>query len=391
MIDSILIENMRSQLAQVSMKFVRYKYHEIDWNLRMVGLVGPRGIGKSTLIMQRILQEKGSQTALYLSADSSYFTQHTLTETASEFVKEGGTHLYLDEIHKYPEWSRELKEIYDVHPTLKIVFTGSSILDLLKGQADLSRRAVIYHMQGLSFREYLKMFHEIDLPPLSWDKIMENRMDHLAIEHPLPLFRQYLKEGYYPFSKEGAFFARLDQMVMQTLETDIVQYASLSISSGRKLRRLMAIIAQSAPFKPDYTSIANTLGISRNIVPDYLLYMERTGLIGQLRDETGGLRSLGKIEKVYLDNTNLMYALGANQANIGNVRETFFYNQVRVVKEIISSKVSDFVVGENTYEIGGRKKGNAQIANVNNGYVVKDDIEYGFGKTIPLWMFGLLY
>lgn len=391
MIDNVLIEFMREQLAITSLDFVRYTCTDIDWSLRMFGIVGPRGVGKSTLVKQHIIFEKENQKALYISADHSYFAQHTLSEVASSWIKEGGTHLYIDEIHKYGNWSTELKNIYDGHPTLYVVFTGSSILDLLKGQADLSRRAVMYTMQGLSFREYLEMFHGIKMPKYTLKEVIGNMVDSTILPHPLPLFRQYLKDGYYPFSIEGAFRSRLEQIITQTLESDIPQYASLSISTGRKLRRLMGIVAQSAPFKPDYSSIANAIGVSRNVLPDYFLYMERTGMIGQLRDETGGLRSLGKVDKIYLDNTNMMYVLGADSANTGNIRETFFYNQTRLVSDVISSKVSDFVIGDHTFEVGGKKKRAKQIEDVPNGLVVKDDIEYGHGITIPLWTFGLLY
>lgn len=390
MIDISLVEYMREQLNLVSTEFMRYEYDKIDWSLRMVGLVGARGVGKSTLVLQHIKMSE-NQKALYVSADNSYFSQHTLVEVASDFVKEGGTHFYIDEIHKYPSWSTELKVIYDGHPSLHVVFTGSSILDLLHGQADLSRRVVMYQMQGLSFREYLQMFHGIRLPRYDLEDIINNRVDDSLLPHPLPLFRQYLRSGYYPFSKEGAFLTRIEQVVMQTLESDIPQFASMTVSTGRKLRKLMGIIAQSAPFKPDYSSIANALTVSRNVVPDYLLYMERAGMIGQLRDETGGIRSLGKVEKVFMDNSNLMYALANDNTNIVNVRETFFYNQTRVTQDVIASKVSDFVIGEHTFEVGGKGKGGAQIENVPNGHIVKDDIEYGFGRTIPLWTFGLLY
>lgn len=391
MIDDVLMDFMREQLAMTSLDFVRYNHSEIDWSLRMFGIVGPRGVGKSTLIKQHIIFEKENQKALYVSADHSYFSQHTLLEVASAWIKEGGTHLYIDEIHKYENWSTELKNIYDGHPSLYVIFTGSSVLDLLKGQADLSRRAVMYNMQGLSFREFLEMFHGIKMPKYTLGEVIDNKVDDKILPHPLPLFRQYLQDGYYPFSKEGAFKSRLDQIITQTLESDIPQYASLSVSTGRKLRRLMGIVAQSVPFKPDYSSIANAIGVSRNVLPDYFLYMERAGMIGQLRAETGGLRSLGKVEKTYLDNTNMMYVLGADSTNTGNIRETFFFNQTRMVCDVISSKVSDFVIGEHTFEVGGKKKGKKQIEDVPNGHIVKDDIEYGHGTKIPLWTFGLLY
>ena len=242
MIDTVLTDYMLEQLRLVNMDFVRYKYSAIDWSLRMIGLTGPRGVGKSTLVLQHILQSQNTQKALYISADRSYFAQHTLVEVASDFVKEGGTHLYIDEIHKYQNWSSELKEIYDGHPSLQVMFTGSSVLDLLKGQADLSRRAVMYSMQGLSFREYLEMFHGLQFPVYSLEDVVANKVDDKILPHPLPLFRQYLRKGYYPFSKEGAFLSRLDQIVVQTLESDIPQFASMSVATGRKLRRLGRII-----------------------------------------------------------------------------------------------------------------------------------------------------
>ena len=206
MIDDVLYEFMREQLATTSHDFVRYLYPQIDWTLRMFGLVGPRGVGKSTLIKQHIIFEKDNQKALYISADHSYFANHTLLEVASEWNKEGGTHLYIDEIHKYENWSTELKNIYDGYGALKVVFTGSSVLDLLKGQADLSRRAVMYTMQGLSFREYLEMFHNIIAPKVTLEQIVSGEDITIeGLEHPLPVFRDYLLSGYYPFSKEGAF------------------------------------------------------------------------------------------------------------------------------------------------------------------------------------------
>lgn len=381
----------KEQVALVSLDFKRYMYSRIDWSLRMIGLVGPRGVGKSTLVLQHIKETATSQKSLYVSADHSYFVTHSLIDLADEFVKDAGTHLYIDEIHKYENWSRELKQIYDTHPELKIVFTGSSILDIQKGEADLSRRAVMYKMQGLSFREYLDFFHDIKSDIVSFEDILNDKVVLKNVTHPLPLFREYLQTGYYPFSKEGAYFARLEQIISQTTEFDIPQFAKMSLTTGRKLHRLLKILSQTVPFKPEYSSLATELNVSRNDIPNHLLLLERAELITQLRDETGGMRSLGKIEKVYLDNTNLMYALSGNLTDIGTVRETFFMNQVRVVKDVVSSKFSDFVVDDYTFEVGGKNKKRKQIADIPNSYVVKDDIEYFVNQTIPLWMFGLMY
>lgn len=390
--DSTLQQYMREQLALVSLGFKRYMYDEIEWNLRLVGLVGPRGVGKSTMVLQHINENSQSEKSLYVSADHSYFATHTLIDLADEFVKNGGEHLYIDEVHKYSGWSTELKQIYDTHPELKVMFTGSSVLDILAGEADLSRRTVLYRMQGLSFREYLELFHGIITPVRSLEQIVNG--EKLTIDgllHPLPAFREYLQTGYYPFSKEGAFFSRLDQVITQTTEYDIPKFANMSFNTGRKLHRMLMILSETVPFKPEYTSMANAIKVSRNDIPDYLLYLEKAQMIGQLRDETGGIRGLGKIEKVYLDNTNIMAALVGNKSDIGTIRETFFYNQTRVTTDVISSKESDFCIGKYTFEVGGKGKKRKQIADIKDGYVVKDDIEYHTDGVIPLWAFGLMY
>lgn len=382
---------MKEQLALVTLDFKRYMYDKIEWDLRLVGLVGPRGVGKSTMVLQHI-RENANEKSLYVSADHSYFSNHTLVSLADDFVVEGGEHLYIDEVHKYQGWSTEIKQIYDTHPRLKVMFTGSSVLDILAGEADLSRRVVRYMMQGLSFREYLEMFHNIIAPKVSLEQIVSGEDITIeGLEHPLPVFRDYLLSGYYPFSKEGAFFSRLDQVITQTTEYDIPKFANMSFATGRKLHKMLIILSETVPFKPEYTSIANAIKVSRNDVPDYLLYLEKAQMIGQLRDETGGMRGLGKIEKVYLDNTNIMAALVGNNSDIGTIRETFFYNQARVTTDVISSKDSDFCIGEYTFEVGGKGKKRKQIADIPNGYIVKDDIEYPSTGIIPLWYFGLMY
>lgn len=391
MIDATLLSYMQEQLSQTSLVFKRYKYGQIDWDLRMIGLMGPRGIGKTTLLLQRIIESGQADNSLYVSADHSYFSIHSLVEVADEFVKQGGEYLYLDEVHKYTNWSRELKQIYDTHPALHVVFTGSSVLDILKGEADLSRRAIAYTMQGLSFREYLELFHGITAQVFSLEQILRGEVRIKELPHPLPYFNQYLKSGYYPFAKEKAFFTRLEQMVTQTVEMDIPQFANMSVSTARKLRQMLAVVATLAPYKPDASALAAELKISRNVVPDYLLYLEKAGMIGQLRDATGGMRGLGKTEKVYLDNTNLMFALGGEKVEMGNVRETFFYNQTRETSDVMASKVADFKIGDYTFEVGGKNKTQRQIAGIDNAYIVKDDTEYAFRNEIPLWMFGFLY
>lgn len=386
-----LYEFFTRKLKSTPTDFLRYKYNQIKWQGRFWGLVGPRGVGKSTMLLQYIKLHLNIKDTLYVSADQLYFSEHKLVELADHFVKMGGKHLFIDEIHKYEGWSRELKQIYDSYDDLQVVISGSSILDIYKGLADLSRRVPIYHMQGLSFREYLRLFHQIETPVYSLEDILVHKAVIPGVEHPLPLFQDYLRRGYYPFGKDEEFEMELLQVITQTMEVDIPQHLLANISLGRKLKSLLLVVAKSVPFKPVMQRLADATGISRNDMPSYLIYMERAGMIAQLRDATGGLRGLGKVEKLYLDNTNLIYTLSPDKADIGNVRETFFMNQTRVANEVISSPISDFEIDGKTFEIGGRKKGQKQIQDAAKGYIVKDDLENGYANTIPLWAFGLNY
>lgn len=386
-----LYEIFNRKLKETPLEMIRYKYNEIHWEAPEFGLLGPRGVGKSTMLLQHIRQHLSVTDTLYVSADNLYFATHSLVEMADTFVKMGGRHLFIDEVHKYEGWSRELKQIIDSYSNLQVIISGSSILDIHRGMADLSRRLPVYEMQGLSFREYLQLFHGIKAQAYSLDQILCHEVEIPGVEHPLPLFQDYLKRGYYPFGRDAEFNLELMQVVTQTMEVDIPQYANMNVSVGRKLKQLMMVVAQSVPFKPVMQKLADVTGISRNFVPDYLLYMERAGMIAQLRDTTGGIRNLSKVEKLYLDNTNLIYTLTPRQAEIGNVRETFFMNQMRVRQEVLSSTASDFEISGRTFEIGGRKKGQKQILSVADGFVVKDDIETGYANVIPLWTFGMNY
>ena len=386
-----LFEYSNRLISNVDKKFTRYLYNTIHWENKLIGIVGPRGVGKTTLVLQYIKNNLDVRHTLYVSAEDFYFAKHRLSDLASDFVKWGGKYLFIDEIHKYPDWSNELKLIYDYHNHLKVVFTGSSVLDLKKGSADLSRRAVLYNLQGLSFREYLMLFHQIEVPVFNLNEILNHQVKVPQMAHPLPLFADYLKRGYYPFALEPDFDLKLLQVVHQTLESDIPVYAGMNVSKGRQLKQLMAIIAESVPFKPNMTKISEILAISRNVIADYLLYMEEAGMLAQLRDDTKGIRGLGKINKVYLDNTNLVYILARENANKGNIRETFFINQCRMHYQIVSSNVADFKMEDKDFEIGGKNKGLKQIKTAENGFLVKDDIETGFFNTIPLWHFGLMY
>jgi hypothetical protein len=386
-----LQEHFNKLLSETSTEFYRYIYDHINWESRMIGLTGPRGVGKTTLILQHIKRSVPRQAALYVTAEDFYFADNKLVDLADSFVKIGGEYLYIDEIHKYKNWSKELKLIYDYHPKLKVVFTGSSVLDINKGASDLSRRAVMYRMQGLSFREYLNLFHNIEIARYDLKDILSHKVKTPNDFRPLLYFKEYLERGYYPFALEEDFDLKLQQIINQTLETDIPQYADMNVSTGRKLKQLLAIIAKSVPFKPNITSIATALSASRNSIADYCLFIEEAGFISQLRDATGGIRGLGKVDKIYLDNTNLIYSLGRDAVEIGNVRETFFLNQMRVSHDVITSSISDFQIDNATFEVGGKNKKQKQLQEAQKGFVVKDDIESGYSNVIPLWQFGLEY
>lgn len=378
-------------LKETDTSFLRYLYDEIDWDNRIVGIKGPRGVGKTTMMLQRIKLSIDPSSALYVNADDIYFSNNRLIDLAEKLVQRGVRYLFIDEIHKYSDWSKELKLIYDYYSELKVVFSGSSVLDLNKGTSDLSRRAIVYHLNGLSFREYMAMFQKEILPVYSLEDIVARRPEELKMTALFKHFEDYLKRGYYPFAQDKGFETKLRQIINLTLENDIPVYAGMSASMGRKLKQLLSIISESVPFKPNMSKLAEIIGVGRNLLPDYFLYIEDSGMITQLRDDTGGVRGFGKVDKVYLDNTNLIYSLAEKEANVGNLRETFFLNQMRVKNRVVASDVSDFLIDGMTFEIGGKNKGKKQIEMVENGFVVKDQIEFSSGNILPLWWFGLNY
>ena len=387
-----LNRSYRLLLENTEVQFVRYLHDEINWDSRLIAILGARGVGKTTLILQHIKLYDNIGESLFVTADDLYFTTHSLVELAEEFYQNGGKKLYIDEIHKYSGWSTEIKNIYDLLPGLKVVYTGSSILDIEKGGADLSRRKLEYKLVGLSFREFLKISRDIDVPIHTMEDIIANKIEFPYKEHrPLQLFKEYLQMGYYPFFKEDGYLLRLRNVIYQTLENDIPNFAQMNVATVQKLKKLLYIIAQSVPFKPNFSKLSRDLDVNRNSIPDLMFYLEKAGITNQLRDDTKGIRLLGKVDKVYLNNTNIAYCLSEEEPNIGNIRESVFYTLMRTIKEVTSSSVADFSIGDYTFEIGGKSKGQKQIEGVQNAYVIKDDIEYGHDNIIPLWAFGLTY
>lgn len=389
-----LVLSFRDLIDRVDTRFVRYLHNEIDWNSRLIAILGTRGVGKTTLLLQHIKLTDAITSSLYVTADDLYFSRNTLVGLAQQFYQQGGKYLYIDEIHKYKGWSQEIKNIYDKFPELHVVYTGSSILDLEKGGADLSRRKIEYKLPGLSFREYVNISQGLNLPAYSLEDILAGKVQFPYKDlRPLQLFSQYLHEGYFPFFQEDHYNLRIQGIIKQTMEVDIPVFAEMEIASVQKLRKLMYVLSQSVPFKPNYSKLSADLDIRRNTLPQYMLYLEKAGLISTLREKAAGMKILEKVEKIYLQNPNFAYALSPKNADIGNIRETIFFAWMQERYFISSSKVADFEVEEYVFEVGGRKKGQAQIASVpqGKGFFVKDDVERAVGNIVPLWMFGFVY
>lgn len=394
-----LIQKFYEKYAFTQTTIVRDFIHKIDWKNRLIGIKGSRGIGKTTLILQYIkLNYTPDNSVLYVSLDDLYFTENKLYELADLFYKRGGKLLAIDEVHRYKNWAIELKNMYDDMPNLKIIFTGSSLLHIQQAKADLSRRAVMYEMQGLSFREYLHFETGHVFPVLQLNDILENHIAK-AIEivrslKPLAHFGNYLNCGYYPFYRENlqSFHQKLSEIVLTVLEVDIPQFASIQTSNILYLKKLLKIISGSVPFKPNMNALSIRTGISLNTMKNYIHLLNDAQLLQLLYVEDKGINSLNKPEKVYLNNTNLMYNQQDDNANIGSVRETFFLNQLNSNYKTNASKEADFLVSNKfTFEIGGKNKNSNQIKGVSDSYIVKDDIEIGSNNIIPLWMFGFLY
>ena len=378
---------------------VRDFIHEIDWSNRIIGIKGSRGVGKTTLVLQYIRQNFAPDSSvLYVSLDNLYFADNKLYDLADVFHKKGGKLLVLDEVHKYANWTTEIKNIYDDLSDLKIIFTGSSLLHLRQTKADLSRRAVVYEMPGLSFREYLHFQTNFRFPVFSLEEILNNHIQLSVgiIEklQPLAFFGDYLNYGYYPFFRESltSFHQKLSEIILTVLEVDIPQFAFIQTGNIIYLKKLLRIISSSVPFKPNMNGLSSRTGISLNTMKTYIGLLHNARLLQLLYMPEKGINSLNKPEKIYLNNSNLMYNQGEENVNIGNIRETFFFNQVNVKYKINASAEADFMVSDKyTFEIGGKNKPGKQIKDVPDSYVVKDNIEIGSDNIIPLWMFGFLY
>ena len=387
-----LYEQFNQLLELTPMNFFRAQHDTINWDVRVLGILGQKGVGKSTLILQHIRRAGNRDESLYVTADDIYFSAHTLLDTARNFFARGGKYLYVDEIHKYPGWSREVKNIYDSLPLLHVVYSGSSLLDLKDGGADLSRRVIEYHLPVWSFREYLNLRNGWSLKPASLEEVLRGKVDFpYGAERPLKYFGDYMKKGCYPFFQEPEFETRMRQVINTTVEVDIPQYARMTIAATQKLKKFMYYISKSVPLKINFSDMARDLELSRDELPRYLEYLEKAELVSVLRMRANGDAVLRKMDKLYLHNTNVSYVLSGENPETGNARETIFYCWTRQKYDTVESPVSDFEIDGKTFEVGGRSKGKKQISNLKDAYVVKDSIEYVFDNQVPLWMFGFLY
>ena len=392
-------------LANTSMDIVRDQMNQIHWNAQIISIMGPKGVGKSTLLRQYIKRNYriGDRKALYCSADSVDFSTRTLVELAEQFFINGGELLIVDEIHKYKpgtsDWSKEVKEIYELFPKLKLIVSGSSLLKLKEGDADLSRRAIKYTMPGLSFREALRFYHGLDFPKWTLEDILTHPFDLWEMVtskcKPVVHFKEYLEKGYYPFllEGEGEYFTRIEQVVNYIIETELPQICKVDVANIRKLQALVKLIAEEVPFELNANKIAGSMEIGRDTVVEYLKYLGDAKILNLLYSDRKKTGKLSKPDKVYLENPNLLYAIAPDKVEIGTARESFAVNSLSESHLVEYGKAQgDFKIDSKyTFEIGGRSKDFSQIAGIPDSYIFADDWDMPDGAKLPLWMLGFLY
>lgn len=395
-----LIELFRKKMTGPLSVFERELERKINWNARLISVRGSRGTGKTTLFLQHIKKtfSNNLNKVLYVNLDNIYFSNNTLVELAEKFASRGGTHLFIDEVHKYENWSKEIKNLYDDFPELHIAFTGSSLLEILNGRADLSRRTLVYELTGLSFREYLSLIKAHDFPIFTLEEILKNN-EQISAEiaskiKPFEFFDDYLSFGYYPYFLEGKddYFNRLNETLNMILEVELPMLRGLEIAYIPRIKKLLAVIGESAPFIPNITQLAAKIGISRQTLLIYLKYLEDAKLINQLYKKSRGLSVLEKPEKILMENTNLIELFNGENANTGSRRETFVLNQLLHSHKVDFSEESDFFVDSKyTFEVGGKNKKRKQIQEIPDSYIIADDIEFGTDRQIPIWLLGFMY
>ena len=389
-------------LKDTSLRFVRSIINDIPWSeSRLNAIRGARGVGKTTLMLQYQKLHYGNNEnhkSLYIRLDNAYFAQHNLVDVAEQFYRQGGELLLVDEVHNAQYWAKEIKEIYDVYKQLHVVFTGSSLLHILNAQADLSRRCLSYDMQGLSFREYMQLYHNIELPKVTLDDILKNSMD-ISMEvqkkcRPLEFFPHYLQKGYYPFGTESfdSYYQRVESTADLLLNIELPQLRGIDIGNVRKLKALLAVISTEVPMVIDVTKLSTLIGVSRVTLLAYLQYLHEAKLIRLLYSDDLSVKKMQKPDKILMENSNLLYALSLDKPNMGTVRETFFCNQLGYNHQVEYSKKGDFLIDHKfTFEIGGKSKDGKQISQTENAFIASDEFDFPLGNKLPLWLFGLMY
>ncbi len=385
------------KIHDVPRTFRRYLFDEINFDNRQISLLGSRGAGKTTLLLQ-IAAEHPEISILYVALDDLFFTESSLYSLAEAFEKQGGELLLLDEVHKYPNWSRELKLIYDDLPALKIIYSSSSILDIYKGESDLSRRTIAYTLKEMSFREYMRFQYGIDLPKFSLQTLLSEH-ENISYElvrqfKPLKYFPNYLKHGAFPFydGNELEYYQQIRNIINLILELDLLTVKALDYSSIAKLKRLLYVLSLNVPFTPNISKLSEKVGLTRNAVIEALSLLERAELIQLLYKKTRSISVLNKPDKIWLHNTNFIYALSEGNPDMGNLRESFFLSQFIHLHQLTLPEKGDFLIDDRyLFEVGGKSKTQKQIAGLDNAFIVKDGIETGINNSIPLWIFGLIY
>ena len=393
-----LLEFQENILRQIKNDFRRYLLNQINWKHRMIGIKGPRGAGKTTLMLQHLKYDLGmSAEALYVTADHNWFYNHTLFDVANDWYKEGGKILFIDEVHKYPKWSVELKNIYDGLPEMFVIFSASSALDIYRGEADLSRRVITYLLPGLSFREFLIFTKGISFEAINIDDIKKNHqsLSRMITEdfRPLPAFRKYLEVGYLPIIIEGedTYLMKLKQVINTIVDIDLAYIASYNSGTAIKVKKLLGVIAESVPFKPNIAALARKLDLSRDSVYQYIYQLEDAKLLNTISSEGKGVSTLQKPDKIFLENSNLAFAL-KEKPDIGNVRETFVLNQLlNAGINVNLPDNGDFLTEGLTIEVGGKGKTGKQLKDLRNYLIAADNIEASGGNKMPLWLLGFLY
>jgi predicted AAA+ superfamily ATPase len=395
-----LFQYSSSRINSIDTSFKRFLWEKVNWNNRLIAISGARGVGKTTLLLQYIREHLNTapDEVIYVNLDDLFFSKNSLVDFAADFARRGGRYLFLDEVHKYKNWSQEIKNSYDYFPDLKIVLTGSSALDIYKGKADLSRRAILYNLPGLSFREFIELKYGIHFPVFELEDLLKNAsvkappiLDKIK---PVKLFEEYLQSGYYPFFKESEpdFHTRLKQTLNQVIESDLPSVQNIDYTAVHYLKKLISILSEIVPYKPNIVKLSQQVGVSRETLIRYLYLLGNADLLILLQPAAQGISRMNKPEKVYLNNPNLAFALASNQLNMGTIRETFFVNQLQVFHSVTASTQGDFLVNNKyIFEIGGKNKTRKQIAGLENAWIAADDIDYAHENKIPLWLFGFLY